>query len=272
MKTANITKALTALHLAAVIACACSIKEDRTVCPCVLKMDYSLVCSDDRIKEPDSLNTFLMIPSQFKIKGRVGEFIQGQSVSIERKDASLSCYFGYSPGRLFDSRLMIPEGSDSDPLYSYHEDLFIGPDTEEVTVRPALCAEFTRVVVTFVGNDTATKDLALRAVSGTVGFDFSKGKPVEGAFNCLLSPAGRFSFAFNMPRQASREIYLEVATASDLEPLFEIDLGKELTQASYDWNAVSLPPVVVLEIYRQNVFVQVKIMEWEEAVYFNTEL
>ena len=269
MKNNNTFKTLLVIQMVSILLGSCSIKEDRTVCPCILNLDYSLVRSDERVHDADNEHLYLMVPPQVAVPVNLGEYPQGQSMVISRKDALLSCYLGYSADRISGGRLVIPQGKDSDCFYSYHENLFIGPDTEEVSVTPRLCGEFTRVVVCFKDNDSATSEMSLQVHSTTNGLDLSTGRPTEGEFSCAMAPCDKESFAFNMPRQGGRDISIDVLCASDLQPLYTIDLAGNLDKASYDWNAESLPPLVIINIDRQNILIDVQIIDWDEAVYFN---
>lgn len=269
MKYGNIIKTLLSVQLAALLACSCSIKEDRTLCPCTLNLDYTLIRADDRIADVENNIMYLGIPSQTCSQIRIGDYPQGQSMVIARKDAFLSCYLGYSPERISSGRLFIPEGEDGDAFFSYHEELFIGPDTEDVYVTPRLCNECTKIVVCFVDNDSASEEYSLMAKSSTNGLDLSTGRPTAGKFTCNMPSFDGKSFSFNMPRQGSRDIVIDVLSARDSGFLYDIKLYEELDRASYDWNAESLPPLVVINIERQNVIIDVKIIDWDEAVYFN---
>lgn len=269
MKNGNIIKTLLSVQMAAALFCSCSIKEDRTMCPCTLNLDYSLIRSDDRIEDADNRVIYLNVPSQISSQERIGDFPQGQYMVIARRDALLSCYLGYSPERISSGRLLIPEGEDGDAFFSYHEDLFIGPDTEDVFVTPRLCNECTKIVVCFVDNDSASEEYSLMAKSSTDGLDLSTGRPTSGKFNCRMTSIDGKSFSFNMPRQGSHDIVIDVLSARDSGLLYDIKLYEELDRASYAWNAESLPPLVVINVERQNVIVDVKIIDWDEAVYFN---
>lgn len=255
--------------MTALLVCSCSIKEDRTLCPCNLNLDYSLIRGDDRLADSENSVMLLTVPHQLTSRLRIGDYPQGQSVVIARKDSFLSCYLGYTPERISEGRLIIPEGEDGDAFFSYHEQISIGPDTEEVFVTPRLCNEFTRVVVCFVDNDSASKEYSLMAKSSTGGLDLSTGRPTEGKFTCNMPSIDGKSFSFNMPRQKNRDIVIEVLSARDSGFLYDIKLCDELDRASYDWNAESLPPLVLINIERQNIIVDVKIIDWNEAVYFN---
>ena len=264
MKTTNIQKTILVACLSLTTLCSCSIKEERSVCPCVVEIDYSAIKEDQRISESEDQNILLIIPSQVNMTVKPRDYPDGQELSISRKNASFNCYMGYSSGRISGSRLVIPEGSEGDQLYSYHKDMLIGPNTENVRIAPVLCSEFTKVVIRFVGNESAATGLTVRATSTTNGLDLATGHATEGDFRCELTPIDAQSFAFNMPRQKNRDIEVDIFSTD--EPVYTLELWRELDRASYDWDAESLAPLVIINIDRKKVDIDVTVLDWNESI------
>jgi len=257
------------------LPCSCSVKEDRSACPCLLHMDYSLVRSDERTASavnPDSL--LVIVRGLHNGIARMSEYPDGQSIYVRRTPSLLSCYLGMTEDRLKGgrSRIEIPEGKDADALFSYHRYLDLDADTEEEFITPSMCYEYTKVILSFRREDgVAVGDQMLRVSSSSCGLDLNTGEVLEGTFSFVMEPYDDRSWAFNMPRQAKKDIRID-AIGAGAQILFSVDLARELDGAGYDWKAESLPPLVVVNINEQNLPVDVRIIDWEEAVYFNYTL
>jgi len=253
----------------------CSIKEDRSACPCLLHMDYSLVRSDERTSSalnPDSL--LVIVRGLHNGIARMSEYPDGQSIYVRRTPSLLSCYLGMREGRLENgrSRLVIPVGEEADALFSYHRYLDLDADTEEEFITPAMCYEYTKVILSFRREDGgAVGDQMLRVSSSSCGLDLNTGEVIAGDFAFVMKRYDDCSWCFNMPRQAGKDIRID-AIGEGAQILFSVDLARELDGAGYDWKAESLPPLVVVNINEQNLPVDVRIIDWEEAVYFNYTL
>lgn len=255
----------------------CSIKEDRSACPCELNLDYSRIRSDERIQsEPRRDSLLVSVRGFYNAIVRVSDYPQYHTVSIPRTSTHLSCYLGMSEGRLHDgrTRLIIPLGEDSDRLFSFHRDLYLKADSEEEYITPVLCCEYTKIVLEFDSDAGSISEQSsfLVAQGSTCGMELQSGKPIRGEFSHVMEPYGEKSWCFDMPRQDSRDISVSVRSRGSGTEMFTVALAEELDSAGYDWGAKSLPPLVFVRINAQNLPVDVKIIDWDEAIYFNYTL
>ncbi|MCQ2172685.1 MAG: hypothetical protein MJZ17_08065 [Bacteroidales bacterium] len=253
----------------------CSIKEDRSECPCILNLDYSLIRGDERFISAPSWDSLLVsIPGSYSTIVKMDSYRDIHTIGIPRKKTDLSCYFGMSERRLKggNKELVIPFGEDSDRLFSYHETLDLGPASEEVFVTPVLCGESTRIIVEFDNDAFLGENGILVATGSTCGLDLWSGRPLEGEFCCTLKSYGDGTWQFNMPRQASRDIALAAVSATSGNLFFSIDLAAELDSAGYDWDARSLPPLAIVHIDSKEMTVDARIIDWDEAIYLDFTL
>jgi len=271
-------KILLALALFPVMLCqSCSLKEDRTVCPCILNIDWSSVWSDERISDshhPDSV--FLLIGGKMGSFVRMSDYPEGQEVSITRSQTTVDCYLGLHQERLRNnsSRLVIPFGEDGDRLFSCHR--YVEPDinTEEINLTPVLSNEYTKVILEFDPEESSVspEDNILEVKGGTCGLDLRTGKAIKGDFLHELESYKDRSWCFNMPRQSGKDISIDIFSRAGQKLLFSIDLAGELDAAGYDFSAESLAPLVIIKVSSRNVPVEVRIIDWDEAVYLNYTL
>lgn len=257
------------------LPCSCSIKEDRSDCPCLLHMDYAQVRSDERrasALNPDSL--LVIVRGLHNSIVKMSDYPDGQSLYVKRTPSLLSCYLGMSQERLSSgrSRLLIPLGEESDALFSYHRYLKLDSNTEEEFITPNLCYDYTKVILSFMKEDGGpVDDQTLRVTSSSCGLDLNTGEVIEGEFTFVMKRYDDHSWSFNMPRQAKKDIHID-ALGIRGEVLFSVDLAGELEKAGYDWTGESLPPLVVVNIDGENLPVAVRIIDWEEAIFFNYTL
>lgn len=275
MKTS--TNILPALLLIVVMISihSCSIKEDRSFCPCILNLDYSYVRNDERFPSVPGWDSLLVsIPGTYGSFVRIGDYPLYHSVYVPRKKTDLSCYLGLREERFSVDRLryLIPLGEDSDRVFSFHKTLPLAPDSEEVLVSPIMCGQTTRIVVEMEPGSGLETGYLLVATGSTCGFDLTTGEPLEGEFCRIMSPYGENSRYFNMPRQIRRDVSIAVVGGESEDLLFSIDLAGELDAAGYDWDAKSLPPLVIIRILSQELHTDVRIIDWDEAVYLNFTL
>ena len=256
------------------LAVSCSVKESRLGCPCILNMDYSKIRSDERrtsAQNPDSL--LVIVQGAYNSFVRMSEWPVYHTINVPRFRLHLACYLGMTEDRLENGRtsLMIPLGEDSDRLFSFHRILQLYEDSEEEYVTPTLSNEFTKVIISMdpESHNTASGKELLRVTGSTCGLDINTGYAIEGPFRYDMDVYDSHSYCFNMPRQKNRDIRIDAISALSGDALYGIDLAGELDRAGYDWNAESLPLLVVVEINAQNLPVGVRIIDWDEAIYFN---
>lgn len=262
------------------IACAalasvmsCTVKESRLGCPCILNLDYSKIRQDERVTTGGYRDSLLVtVQGLYNAFIRTADYPQYHQISVPRRRAHLNCYFGLTASRLSGdrARLEIPLGEDSDRFFSYHQTLELDEFTEEMYITPELRNECTTVILSFDEDawDTAASRTKMRVSGSSCGLDLNSGYALEGAFIYDMDIHDNHSYCFNMPRQAKRDIRID-AVEEDGDVLFSVDLAGELDRAGYNWGAESLPPVVVINMNAQHIVVDIKIIDWDEAVYFN---
>lgn len=256
------------------LAVSCSIKESRLGCPCILNMDYAKIRADERranAQNPDSL--LVIVQGAYNSFVRISEWPVYHSINVPRNRLHLACYLGASEERLENgrTRLMIPLGEDCDRLFSYHRILQLYEDSEEEFVTPTLSNEYTKVIISLdeETHDTGSGEEKMRVVGSTCGLDLNTGYALEGPFRYEMDIYDNHSYCFNMPRQKNRDIRIDAISSQSGDVLYSIDLAGELDRAGYDWNAESLPLLVVVQVNAQHIPVGVRIIDWDEAVYFN---
>ena len=123
---------------ALVFASACSVKEDRTPCPCILDMDF--ICPD----EADADHVGLVVESSDEILWRdtvdVMRNGQGYQVPVPRTRLHVRAWAG-DDGRASDLGVLIPLGQDCPRVYMHDSDVRTDGEYfhEDVVLRQNHC-------------------------------------------------------------------------------------------------------------------------------------
>jgi hypothetical protein len=167
------------------------------------------------------------------------------------------------------SEWIVPVGNQYDTLFRFSYVAAVEPDSFTVPVE--LVKEYAKVTVQFVGVETFSAaggrfPFDVTVVSGTCGVDALTGVPVRGPFEYrpVETSIGRFEFL--LPRQADRNLCLELYGREGLSDrtghLNTFDLFSILEEdGAMDWQARNLSDVYI-EIDYQEALVNVSVSPW----------
>ena len=216
-------------------ALSCSIKEDRSKCPCILILDLEEV----PWKTPEDgfpLTVHVEGPGGFSYSGTVSmeECVREYTVGVPREGVyssllTSSASEGFVPGK----GIVIPPGSDCPPVWMYSR--FHDTSVEAVRDKVVLCKNFCTVSVTFKGVPPGT--YSLRFMGTVCGYDLSA-RPVPGEFSYQCSLDGKGTCTVRIPRQTDSSLI--AAVVSGAEDLRYFAIGEILGRNGYDWTATDL--------------------------------
>lgn len=210
----------------------CSVKEDRSPCPCLLTIDLS-ACPEYRESMP--------------LRGRKGQAdCLSEDIDIfENSDRRLTRTIGKgvlsygicSPlveSSIMDGIIRIPEGSQADPLFAYAQTVDATAETAYDMVQ--MHKQFAEMTVTF-GRLDNTEIESITVMTGSNGLDLISLEPVEGAFRYTSRGENGF-FKVRLPRLGDGRILIE---ARDSEGRVKnYDIGNPVKAAGFDWTAEDL--------------------------------
>lgn len=211
---------LSALFIPIMVA-SCTVKEQRTECPCLLTLlldnlpshpvQYCLLQDGQLLSEGQALcDTSLTFP-------------------VPRRGVELRVRSG--GGKASDT-LQIPYGSPCPPVYLYRRLLDTGADAVRVQVR--LSKHFCLLGLELEG-PPGNGEPFWTQVRGQVNGLGPDGRPQRGDFSCRLDPGG----AVCLPRQSPADpLWLDITTADGTLRTFS--LGAALQEAGYDWTSPDL--------------------------------
>lgn len=255
--------------MAAVALCAgCSIKEDRSLCPCSLVLDFSGVAVDvvessevyvnaaDGFLYCDAEAAQSIFTEEFS-----GEVRQIYKVDVPKTKVSVSVVSGhghfYSQGR----GISIPLGEQCPPVYMHYSEMDAAVEKYEETV--------------FLHKDYCEITVKMLASSGEYPFDLTVKGNINGFATDRTVVPGDFSYTFvpdsggsgsvRVPRQTDASLVLQIRDGNRV--LREFAIGEYIAESGYDWTAENLSDIdVAIDYANSNLSINVE--GWSDSFEF----
>lgn len=241
----------------------CSVKEDRSACPCMLMLDLNGVSTVDM----HSTDINITSPVGFEFGTSIPASLYGEvyAVPVPRTGVYLDASYGsdgcFCPGKGF----VIAAGRSFPPLYLYSS--YINTAFETVTERVLMHKEHCNINIKMKAAEVPYPFSVL--VEGDicgVGID---GIPVEGPFSFAPEIRGDGSCSVRVPRQTSSSLILEIADENGVLRSFSI--GEYIIESGYDWTAENLEDVDIVIDYAKTE-IAFSVNGWEKTVHFDVEI
>ena len=202
----------------------CSIKENRTDCPCGLTVE---------------LAGLPVRPVVLRVTGEeyaLTEVVHADTVlvlSVPRGEMAVSAVGGaLAEG---DGSVRIPEGEEAPPLYLFHAD--VSTDAEQVVLPVTLHKQFCSLEMLFKGPSGYGPPFEV-AVQGFYGGWEPDGSPAPGPFSRRLLPGADGRAVLRLPRQGDDSLLMHIVFSDQVVRTFA--LGSYIAAAGYDWSAPDL--------------------------------
>ena len=240
--------------------CSCTVKEDRTPCPCYLNVSFS---GRDAISGPVSL------------LGWDEEALFREEVDVEDHDPywikpvrkgylTLSACMGMTASGEQGHAVIIPVGNQADSLYAYHED--VDCTGEMAYARVTLHKQFATVRVDLLKSPAQMRELGFSVEGQSCGFDLLDHRPVEGAFHYSVPQVNARTMDFRIPRQRDDGLTLDIRRGE--EHIGRFPLGEFIRRTGYDWKTEDLQDIfITIDLVLSEATVSVE--GWEEGVVFH---
>lgn len=236
----------------------CSVKEDRSDCPCLLTIDLSL-CQDNA--KQMSLKGWNASSSLFGRKVLKKDYPDGIKIMVPRGNVSYSIFTAVPSYHQTGSVISCPTGSQAEPLFAYRQTVVAAGETAYDRVE--LHKQHSVLNISFglkEGDHAGISEIAVKAeCNGMSTEDLS---PQKGDFSARTSSDDGF-FTVLVPRQGKGAITLE-AYAGD-NKVREEDLAEILRENGYDWEAEDLDDVWI-DFDLGLAECTVEINRWEEGI------
>ena len=202
----------------------CSVKEDRTACPCGLTLD---------------LTGMPVRPVVMSVTGEGfswTEVVHADTVlvlPVPKGEMAVSAVGGaLAEG---DGSVRIPEGEEAPPLYLFHA--AVSTEAEQIVLPVELHKQFCTLELSFKGPPGYGPPFEV-AVEGFYGGWEPDGSPAPGPFNRRLLPGADGRAVLRLPRQGDGSLLLHIVFSDQVVRTFA--LGSYIADAGYDWSAPDL--------------------------------
>ena len=202
----------------------CSIKEDRTACPCALTVELT------------------GLPVRPVVLGVAGEGYSCMEVvhadtvlvlPVPKGEMAVSAVGGaLAEG---DGSVRIPPGEEAPPLYLFYAD--VSTDAEQVVLPITLHKQFCALELVFKGPSGYGPPFEV-AVEGAYGGWEPDGAPAPGPFSRRLLPGSDGRATLRLPRQGDDSLLMHIVFSDQKVRTFA--LGSYIAASGYDWSAPDL--------------------------------
>lgn len=255
------------LEVISVICClmsclSCSVKEDRTTCPCRLMLDFS---GNDTVSV--RLAQLLVNASEgFCLADTLicEDFEKEYMVSVPRGEVNVLTWCG---GEAFVSRnegLTIPYGEDCPEVYMD----FFNVEAVGESVRHEVHMRKNHCKATIYVKTEETFPYRLLVKGEVDGYE-TDGLPSYGSFMYELELSEDMIGHVTLPRQRDESLSLEVYEGDSVLKVFT--LGRYISATGYDWSAEHLDDLTLSLDYTHNV-IGITIGEWDKEHHFDISI
>ena len=239
------------------LLCACSVKEDRGLCPCELH-----VAGSEPLRTDGGVLVSVIQDGAVVKQGMLGkeDFDGGKCVlTVPRKPSVVTVFSGITDMSTADGkRLDILSGYECDELYSCSAFAELDGDEAECIVTPH--KNFARLDLTVIG----LPEIALMHIGGKVhGYDLLDLAPCEGTFGCGPREGGsRVHWFLRLPRQVDDSLDLEVLVGGD--EVRRVPLGAIIAAGGYRYDDEDLLDITVtVDLSKSEAIVHLS--DWEDG-------
>ena len=232
------------LWLSGFCAFSCSVREDRSDCPCSLTLDLRELSAS--VPEDAFPVRWQLLQGDWSDSGLLSEDDCTAGlfhVVVPRGGAQVYAVTGDEG--MFDHGLEIAPGHGCPPvrLWTAAVDARGETATAVVCLHKAYC----RLTIHMHGAP-APRPYRLILEGNVCGWDAS-GYPLPGSFRCSPEPIPEQDYAVNLPRQTDDSLLLHICAGdasnapggAETTPLRTFALGHIIASAGYDWTAPDLP-------------------------------
>ena len=205
----------------------CSVKENRSACPCALTLEFSA------------------LPVRPVVLGVVGEgysfteVIHSDTLLVvpaPKEDLNVSAVGGaLAEG---DGSVRIPEGEEAPPLYLFYAD--VSTEAEQVVLPVQLHKQYCTLELLFKGPPGYGPPFEV-AIEGFYGGWQPDGSPASGPFSHRLLPGFDGRAVLRLPRQGDDSLLMHIVFSDQIVRTFA--LGSYIAASGYDWTAPDLDDI-----------------------------
>ena len=226
----------------------CSIKEDRSECPCVLTVTLHETTGKVMISgwsDGRRIINDILKPDDKECTAKY---------RVPRDRCGISAFRGYEELVLSNDVLLIPEGSQMSCLYACAS--VIDTDSETAVYKVNFKKNHVKVNLSFRNSDTELCPYDIQVRGTVAGIEMKTLSPVRGNFVCTSETNDGKGYEFVIPRQIDESLSIDLMRGN--EKYDTIALGRIIASAGYDWTADELADIdLVIDLPRGEISITV---------------
>lgn len=232
----------------------CTIREDRTACPCRLELDlsgFAPISSQVSVAFWEGANT------RMEDAGTAELFVR--TLAKDTFDASVWC--NVREGMLSGSRLVIPQGAQPDSLQVFRTRLSCTGETCTATAVPH--RQHARITMKVRMEAGIRYPYDFYAETDYCGIDLRDLSPIRGDLVFPIRQTEEDTYVFDLLRHGP-DTQVRIAVHDKTEQIDELPLYEWLRTVGYDWEAPDLEDLTLYLDYVDHT-IRIIISNWHEG-------
>ncbi len=223
------------LALAATFAC--TVKEDRTPCPCYLQVSFT---------DPEAAGPVLLLglgeTPLFREQLRIEDCRPYWSRAVEKGFLTVSACKGLRTAAAEGTKVKIPPGGQADSLFS--QTVQVDATGEFAEIPLSLHKQFSTVFLDIRKTTGELQDYRFSVEGNTCGIDLLDHSPLPGPFRHVpVAREGDALLQFRLPRQADDNLSISIRYGEAVPSVFP--LGQLIRDTGYSWKAEDLEDIFI---------------------------
>jgi|GEM_PF-1441914 len=243
------------LALSLLLSVACSVKEDRTDCPCWL--DYHFHVYPRNLIHLSAWNGEQLFMEEINLS----DYPKYYERTLSRGMVTTAAFVGKSRMSIRQDSLIIPRGFDCDSLLTYHNLVDCRGDSAQDTVK--LHKQYSTIYLKMTNDEPGPYPFRLVVRSNVCGLRYTTDEPLDGEFEIELQETFEYnSYEFRIPRQKDGSMAMDVYRGE--EQIGSINLGSAILEMmssseAFNWDSPDLGDIYLnVDLAKSKISVQVE--------------
>lgn len=260
----NVTEVIMVMAGTLMMLSSCSIKEDRTPCPCWLD-----IFLQDNSRCTVALSLRQGSENLLKEDVDYSRFVPFLEREVKRGFNRLSAFERKGNISLNGTCVRIASGNQCDSLYAYCDVVDCRGEFAVDTV--IFHKQFATLTLQIVNPQEVTYPYTMTVRGNVNGMNLSDLQPTEGEF--LYSPSLNENSlgTCRLPRQKDTSLVIDIIKTGDGTLVDTIPLGELIERTGYDWNSADLEDITItIDFAKAEIVVTVN--EWQSEYTYEIEI
>lgn len=241
--------------------CSCSVKEDRTPCPCWLSLDLS---GCKQISNSFTISAQGLSPL-FTESFSITDYPEFFEKEVKKGMVTASVLCGYDNLFEKDGQVLSPEGSDALPVWGYMNSIDCTGEFARDSV--ILGRQSARIYLKIESVNGKAYPYQLIAKSDVCGLQIKDLSPVKGKYAYTLTLDDESVCTFRLYRQ-TQDSKATISVLEDGKLIDTLPLYEWINATGYDWDAKDLKDIYIgMDYSKSNVTITVQDWSAEDTIH-----